>query len=59
MARKQTPDESFEPMSKRRRGFPSETGVKRGNRSVRDASRTAATTAAAFDGAGRADYFRE
>ena len=36
MARKSKGDEfSFEPMSKRRRGFPSETNVKRGPRSVR------------------------
>jgi hypothetical protein len=30
-----TTSSRFEPMSKRRRGFPSETKVKRGNRSVK------------------------
>ena len=67
-------------MSKRRRGFPSETGVKRGDRSIRGGekellerlgnddlcprlgaalSSAAAGTPAVFDGAGRADYYRD
>jgi uncharacterized protein YecA (UPF0149 family) len=31
----ETTSSPFEPMSKRRRGFPSETNVKRGSRSVK------------------------
>ena len=72
---------SFRADEQAAQGFPSETRVKRGDRTVRDGevellerlgnndlcpcgsgrtlSRTAAATAAAFDGAGRHDYYRD